>query len=116
MSNRNIITTVLATIGATHLTLNALARMHRAYLTQRLGPEYTEWRANYRAERYRRNDRLIRHFITMCEKRGLTMNARFYRWLVDTVQKLDPDTKQADLEEATRNFQRAQERVNRDRV
>lgn len=89
MSSWNIITPVLATIGATHLTLNALSSMYKAHLKHRLGPEYAEWRANNRAERYRRNDRLTRQFITMCEKHGLTMSAKFYRWLLEVANRID---------------------------
>lgn len=116
MSNGNIITKTLAAIGGAHLTLNTLAGVYKAYLTQRLGPEYAEWRANNRAERYRRNNRLTRHFIGMCEKHGLTTSARFYRWLLSVNDWLDTHTEQVDLEDATRRFQNAQEQVNRDRM
>ena len=115
MSNGNKTTKALATIGAIHLTVNTLAGVYKAYLTQRLGPEYAEWRANNRAERYRRNNRLTRHFIGMCEKHGLTMNARFHRWLLSVTDRLDTHTEQAGRD-PDEYIHRAQEQVNRDRM
>ena len=115
MSNGNKATKALATIGAIHLTFNTLAGVYKAYLNRRLGPEYAEWRANNRAERYRRNDRLGRQFIGMCEKHGLTTTARFYRWLLSVTDRLDAHTEQAGRD-PDEYIHRAQEQVNRDHL
>ena len=116
MSNGNTITTILAVVGGARLALHALSAAERAYLTHRIGIEYTTFRTTRKNDRDRRTLRDARRLADMCDRHGLTGTAALYYWLVDTVQKLDNNTEQADLEEAMRRFQDLQEQVNRDRL
>lgn len=114
MSNGNIITTSLAVIGGARLALNAAGVAHRAYLTRRIGTEYTTWRDAFQGRRTTQTIRDARSLAMLCLRHGLTDTAAFYRWIAGTLEKLNNRTPQADLHTATRNFQRAQERVNRE--
>lgn len=116
MSNGNIITTTLAVIGGARLTLHAAGAVERAYLTRRIGTEYTTWRTNQRNNRDRRTFRDARSLAALCERHGLTGTARFYHWLVDTAQKLDPDAEKPDMDLTLGDMQRTSGRVNRDRL
>lgn len=113
MSNGNIITTILAVVGGARLTLHALAKAHQAYLTKRIGSEYTTWRTLFRENRDARNVRNLRRLAKLCERHGLTGTAAFYNRLAGTAENTAAPT-HAYLNTAMRDFQRAQERVNRD--
>lgn len=91
MSNGNTITTTLAVIGGARLTIDVAAAAHRAYLNHRIGTEYTTWRTNYKHNRNHIVFSGARNLATLCERHGLTGAARYYHWLVDTANKLDPD-------------------------
>lgn len=114
MSNGNIITKTLATIGGARLALNATGVAHRAYLTKRIGTEYTTWRDAFQGRRTTRTIRDARSLAMLCDRHGLTDTAVFYHWIAGTLEKLNSRTPQADLHTATRNFQRIQEQINRD--
>lgn len=114
MSNGNTITAILAVIGGARLALNAASRAHRAYLNRRIGIEYDTWRDAFQGRRTTRTIRDARSLAMLCDRHGLTGSAAFYRWVAVTLEKLSNRTPQADLHTATRNFVRAQERVNRD--
>lgn len=116
MSNGNIITTTLAVIGGARLALNAAGVAHRAYLDHRIGIEYDTWRDAFRSRRTTQTIRDARSLAMLCVRHGLTGSAAFYRWTAGTLEKLNTRTPQADLHTATRNFQRTQEQVNRDRL
>lgn len=116
MSNGNIITTTLATIGGARLTLHALSAVERAYLDHRIGIEYDTWRDAFQSRRTTQAIRDARSLAMLCLRHGLTGSAAFYRWLADTLEKLNNRTPEPDFNRAVRDFQRAQERVNRDRL
>ena len=113
MSNGNTITTILAAIGGARLALNAAGVAHRAYLTKRIGSEYITWRTLFRENRDARNVRNMRRLAKLCERHGLTGTAAFYNRLADTAENTAAPT-HAYLNTAMRDFQRMQERVNRD--
>lgn len=114
MSNGNTITKALAVIGGARLTLHALAKAHQAYLTKRIGSEYTTWRDTFQSRRTTRTTRDARSLAKLCDRHGLTGSAEFYHWIADTLEKLNNRTPEPDLNRAMRDFQRAQERVNRE--
>ena len=116
MSNGNIITKTLATIGGARLTLHALAKAHQAYLTKRIGSEYTTWRDAFKSRRTTQTIRDARSLAMLCDRHGLTGSAAYYDWVADTLEKLNTRTQEPDFNRAVRDFQRAQERVNRDRM
>lgn len=124
MSNGNTITTTLAVIGGARLALSTASMAHRAYLNRRIGIEYDTWRDAFQNRRTTQVIRDARSLAMLCLRHGLTGSAAFYRWLADTLEKLnnrtpEPDfnrAERADLDEAMRRFQDLQERVNRDRL
>lgn len=116
MSNGNTITKALAVIGGARLTLHALAKAHQAYLTKRIGSEYTTWRDAFKNRRTTQTIRDARSLAMLCDRHGLTGSAAYYDWVADTLEKLNTRTQEPDFNRAVRDFQRAQERVNRDRM
>lgn len=116
MSNGNTITTILAVIGGARFTLYAAGAVHRAYLNRRIGIEYDTWRDAFQGRRTTRTIRDARSLAMLCLRHGLTGSARVYYWMADTLEKLNTRTPEPDFNRAVRDFQRAQERVNRDRM
>lgn len=116
MSNGNIITTTLAVVGGARLALNAASMAHRAYLNHRIGIEYETWRDAFKNRRTTQTIRDARSLALLCVRHGLTGSAAYYRWVADTLEKLNTRTPEPDFNRAMRNTQRAQERVNRDRM
>ena len=114
MSNGNIITKTLAVIGGARLALNAAGVAHRAYLDHRIGIEYDTWRDAFQGRRTTSTIRDARSLAMLCVRHGLTGSAAFYHWTADTLEKLNNRTPEPDFNRAVRDFQRAQERVNRD--
>lgn len=92
MSNWNIITPVLATIGAARLTTKTAAAAYRHYLNHRIGTEFETWRTNGKRNRDRRNAQEVRNLAALCERHGLTGTARLFHWLADTADKTDSET------------------------
>lgn len=116
MSSGNTITKALAVIGGARLTLNAASMAHRAYLNHRIGIEYDTWRDAFKNRRTTQTIRDARSFAMLCLRHGLTGSAAYYQWVADTLEKLNTRTQEPNFNRAVRDFQRAQERVNRDRM
>lgn len=116
MSNGNIITTTLAVIGGARLALHALSAVERAYLDHRIGIEYDTWRDAFQNRRTTQTIRDARSLAMLCLRHGLTGSAAYYDWVADTLEKLNTRTQEPNFNRAVRDFQRAQERVNRDRM